>query len=80
MKQRITVLATGWPVTSIISRQTVQKLTGRGIRIQFVKENFTFTGEDSPMPNLKLSIMGAVAEFERALIREWQREGIAPGK
>lgn len=34
-------------------------------------------GEDSPMALLFLSIMGAFAEFERALIRERQREGIA---
>jgi DNA invertase Pin-like site-specific DNA recombinase len=61
-------------------RQTVQKLTGRSIRIQFVKESLTFTGEDSPMANLMLSVMGAFAEFERALIRERQREGIALAK
>jgi DNA invertase Pin-like site-specific DNA recombinase len=40
----------------------------------------TFTGEDSPMANLLLSVMGAFAEFERALIRERQREGIALAK
>lgn len=61
-------------------RQIVQKLTGKGIRIQFVKESLTFTGEDSPMANLMLSVMGAFAEFERALIRERQREGIALAK
>jgi DNA invertase Pin-like site-specific DNA recombinase len=47
------------------------------VRISFVKENLTFTGEDSPMATLMLSVMGAFAEFERALIRERQREGIA---
>lgn len=61
-------------------RKIVQELTARGIRIQFVKENLTFTGEDSPMANLMLSVMGAFAEFERALIRERQREGIALAK
>ncbi len=39
-----------------------------------------FTGEDSPMDNLLLSVMGAFAEFERALMRERQREGIALAK
>ncbi|MHB1180411.1 MAG: recombinase family protein [Sulfuricella sp.] len=58
-------------------RRLVQKLTKRGVRIEFVKESLTFTGEDSPMANLMLSVMGAFAEFERALIRERQREGIA---
>ena len=44
------------------------------------KESLTFTGEDSPMANLLLSMLGAVAEFERALIRERQREGIEIAK
>ena len=58
-------------------RRLVQQLTGRGVRIEFVKEGLTFTGEDSPMAHLLLSVMGAFAEFERALIRERQRAGIA---
>ena len=61
-------------------RRLVQGLTRRGVRIEFVKECLTFTGEDSPMANLMLSVMGAFAEFERALIRERQREGIALAK
>jgi DNA invertase Pin-like site-specific DNA recombinase len=61
-------------------RRIVRNLTGRGIKIQFVKESLTFTGEDSPMANLLLSVMGAFAEFERALIRERQLEGIALAK
>ena len=61
-------------------RRLVQKLTKQGIRIEFVKENLSFTGEDSPMAHLMLSVMGAFAEFERALIRERQREGIALAK
>ncbi|EEZ5633469.1 recombinase family protein [Escherichia coli] len=58
-------------------RRLVQKLTHKGVRIEFVKECLTFTGEDSPMANLMLSVMGAFAEFERSLIHERQREGIA---
>jgi DNA invertase Pin-like site-specific DNA recombinase len=61
-------------------RRLVQQLTRRGVRIEFVKEHLTFTGEDSPLANLMLSVMGAFAEFERALIRERQREGIALAK
>ena len=61
-------------------RRLVQGLTQRGVRIEFVKESLTFTGEDSPLANLMLSVMGAFAEFERALIRERQREGIALAK
>src|SRR3712207_4386845 len=61
-------------------RRIVQTLTGKGVRIEFVKEHLVFTGEDSPMANLLLSVMGAFAEFERALIHERQREGIALAK
>jgi DNA invertase Pin-like site-specific DNA recombinase len=61
-------------------RRIVHTLTGKGVRIEFVKEHLTFTGEDSPMANLLLSVMGAFAEFERALIKERQREGIILAK
>lgn len=39
-------------------RRLVQKLTHKGVRIEFVKECLTFTGEDSTMANLMLSVMG----------------------
>lgn len=58
-------------------RRFVQQLTRRAIRIEFVKEELTFTGEDSPRAHLMLSVMSAFAEFERSLLRERQREGIA---
>ena len=61
-------------------RRIVHPLTGKGVRIEFVKEHLSFTGEDSPMANLLLSVMGAFAEFERALVRERQREGISLAK
>jgi len=61
-------------------RRIVHTLTGKGVRIAFVKEQLTFTGEDSSMASLLLSVMGAFAEFERALIHERQREGIALAK
>ena len=61
-------------------RRIVRELTGRGIQIEFIKEKLTFSGEDSPMANLLLSVLGAYAEFERALILERQKEGIAIAK
>ena len=61
-------------------RRLVQRLTQRGVQLTFVQENLTFTGEDTPMAQLLLSVMGAFAEFERALLRERQREGIALAK
>lgn len=61
-------------------RRMVLEQTRRGIRVQFIKENLLFTGEDSPMANLMLTVLGAVGQFERELIRERQREGIALAK
>lgn len=61
-------------------RRIVMELTGRGVVVEFVKEHLTFTSEDSAMSKLLLSVMGAFAEFERSLIRERQREGIALAK
>jgi DNA invertase Pin-like site-specific DNA recombinase len=61
-------------------RRIVQTLTSRGVHIEFVKEHLTFTGEDSPMSKLMLSVLGAIHEFDRALIKERQREGIALAK
>lgn len=61
-------------------RAIVKGLTDKGVSVQFVKESMTFTGEDSPMAQLMLSVMGAFAEFERSLIKERQREGIAVAK
>ncbi len=61
-------------------RRIVQEQTRRGVRVQFTKENLAFTGDDSPMANLMLTVLGAVAQFERDLIKERQREGIALAK
>ena len=61
-------------------RKLVMGLTKRGIRVEFVKESLTFTGEDSPMATLLLNVMGSFAQFERELIKERQREGIAIAK
>lgn len=61
-------------------RKIVNDLTACGVTVHFHKENLIFTGDDSPMSNLLLSMLGAVAEFERSLILERQREGIAIAK
>jgi DNA invertase Pin-like site-specific DNA recombinase len=58
----------------------IAELNARKIAVEFLKENLTFTGEDAPMSKLMLSILGGVAEFERSLIRERQREGITIAK
>ena len=61
-------------------RQLVSRWTHQGVRVEFLHEQLIFTGDDSPMAQLMLSVMGAFAEFERALLRERQREGIALAK
>ena len=58
----------------------VSQLTKKGVKVTFVKENLTFTGSDEPVSLLLLSVMGAVAQFERAIIRERQAEGIRIAK
>ena len=42
-------------------RRIVTELTERGVQVQFVKEGMVFTGEDSAMSKLLLSVMGAFA-------------------
>lgn len=61
-------------------RRLVTDLTAKGVRVEFIKEGLTFTGDDNAMARLLLSVMGAFAEFERSLIRERQAEGIAVAK
>lgn len=61
-------------------RGIVEDLNAKGVAVRFVKENLVFNGEDSAMNNLLLNMLGAVAEFERSLIKERQREGIAIAK
>ena len=54
----------------------VDQLVKRGVAIQFVKENITFTTQATPMDSLMLQLMGAFAQFEREIILERQKEGI----
>lgn len=58
----------------------VDTLGKQGVSLQFHKESLTFTGEDNPMQELMMNVMGAVAQFERSMILERQREGIALAK
>ena len=62
-------------------QRIVRELTGKGVSIRFMKENLSFqAGENNPMQTLMFQMLGAFAQFERALIRERQREGIALAK
>lgn len=61
-------------------RKIVRDLTERGVVVNFHKEGLLFSGDDTAMSKLLLSMMGAFAEFERSLIKERQMEGIAIAK
>lgn len=59
----------------------VREQTGKGVAIEFRKENLRFApGGRDPMADLMLAVLGAIGQFERSLIRERQREGIAKAK
>lgn len=58
----------------------VRTLTAQGVTVQFHGENLIFDGGNSPIQNLLFQVVGACAEFERAMIRERQREGLRKAK
>ena len=59
-----------------------RKLQEKGVTVKFLKEKIELSasGETSAISKLLLAMMGAVAEFERSLIRERQQQGIALAK
>ncbi|EIE9665544.1 recombinase family protein [Vibrio cholerae] len=62
-------------------RQLVTDWNNSGISVRFHNEGLNFTaGSNTPIAELMLNMLGAVAEFERAMIRERQVEGIAKAK
>ena len=60
----------------------VTDLNSREISVEFLKEHLTFTGDDSDssLSKLMFNMLASFAEFERSLIRERQRGGIALAK
>lgn len=60
--------------------QLVERLTRDEVTVVFVTQKLTFSGEPNPINNLVMTMLGAVAEFEHALMRERQAEGIAKAK
>ena len=59
----------------------VKEITDKGATVCFKSEQLTFNGlESAPHQILHLSMLGAFAEFERSLIKQRQREGIAKAK
>lgn len=61
--------------------EIVDDLVSRGVTVQFVKSNLTFSADKSDHnARLMLTMLAAFADFEHALIKERQREGIAAAK
>ncbi|WP_394176563.1 recombinase family protein [Thalassotalea litorea] len=59
----------------------VKDLTSQGVTLKFYNESLTFTPNRSdPMQELQLTMLGAVFQFERSMMLERQREGIAQAK
>ena len=62
-------------------KQLITELTTQGVTVVFHKEGLRFAADtEDPTANLMLGVLGSFAEFERAIIRERQAEGIALAK
>ncbi len=60
----------------------INALINKGVSVQFKKENLNFNAfnKADPISILLLNVLGAVAQFERDMIKERQAEGIATAK
>ena len=54
----------------------VKELTDKGVKLISLR----FTGEDNPIQQLILTMLGGIYQFERSLMLERQRDGIAIAK
>lgn len=62
-------------------QEIIGRLRDKGVTVSFLKERLVFSpSKDDPASTFYLQVLGAVAQFERAIIRERQREGIAKAK
>jgi DNA invertase Pin-like site-specific DNA recombinase len=69
-----------WGRSLIDIKTTVTALTSKGVTVKFLKENLTFAGNDDPMSNLLLGILSSLSEWERAVIKSRQMEGVKIAK
>jgi len=62
--------------------ELVEQILSKGATVRFYKENLTFSGMrvDDAFQKLMLTMLGAISTFERDLLLERQREGIAIAK
>ena len=66
-----------WGRSLIDIKTTITALTSKGVTVKFLKENLTFTtNQEDPMSNLLLGILSSLSEWERAVIKSRQLEGV----
>jgi DNA invertase Pin-like site-specific DNA recombinase len=65
-----------WGRSLIDIKTTVTALTSKGVTVTFLKENLTFSNCNDDMSNLLLGILSSLAEWERAVIKSRQMEGV----
>lgn len=59
----------------------VDEMVGKGASVRFIKENLTFSQDQEDLSGrLMMQVLGSIAEFERGLIKQRQREGIQKAK
>lgn len=62
-------------------RSLVNGMVDRGVTVKFIKENLVFSADDNNLfSELMLNMLGAFAQFERALAKERQKEGVQIAK
>ena len=66
-----------WGRSLMDIKTTVTALTSKGVTVVFLKENLTFSNDKlDPMSDLLLGILSSLAEWERAVIKSRQMEGV----
>ena len=66
-----------WGRSLMDIKTTVTALTSKGVTVVFLKENLTFSNDKAdPMSDLLLGILSSLAEWERAVIKSRQMEGV----
>lgn len=62
-------------------QRLLERLNTKGVDVRFETENLAFSASSAdPFAQLQLQLLGAFSQFERAIIRRRQAEGIAKAK
>lgn len=59
---------------------TVKAWREKGVAIVFIREGLRIDSTPTPMTELLLGVIGHIAQFEKSIIKERQREGIEAAK